>query len=283
MRRVYVVSDGEGGTAVRALRAALVQFPAVEVEIEVHSRVRTESQVNEVIAEVAREDAFIVHTLVTNELRECMLRMGRLHNVETIDLMGPLLDRLSRHLTISPTEEPGLLRQLNEEYFRRIETMEFAFRHDDGMRVSELGQAEIVVIGVSRTFKTPLCIYFAFKGWLAANVPIVLGINPPRILFQLPPERIFALTTDPRRLAALRRVREKYLGMGRGEYASIAHVRRELAYAHAIFEDNPDWAVIDVTAKPIEEIAAEIFALAKRPGTSDQPETAASPPPGGLL
>ncbi|MFQ6101695.1 MAG: pyruvate, water dikinase regulatory protein [Anaerolineae bacterium] len=261
MYRIFVVSDGTGGTAERALSAALTQFSGVEVEIERRPLVRTEGRVRQIVQEVAQLGGFIVHTLVSDNLRGVMLRTGRLHNVETIDLMGPLLARLSQQLAASPAEKPGLFRQLNEEYFRRIETMEFALRHDDGRRVYELPQAEIVLVGVSRTFKTPLSVYLSFKGWFVANVPIVLRTKPPPALFELPPGRVFGLTIDPVRLAELRRVRHELLNEATGEYADPDFVRREVEYALSIFRSQPGWPVVDVTDKPIEEIASEILAL----------------------
>ena len=177
--------------------------------------------------------------------------------------MGPLLARLSQHLAVFPSKKPGLFRQLNEEYFRRIETMEFAFRHDDGRRAYELHQAEIVLVGVSRTFKTPLSIYLAFKGWLVANVPIVPEMALPPELLSLPSGPVIGLTIDPLRLAELRKVRDRYLGGTTGSYADPDAVRHEVAYALSIFQDRK-WPVVDVTGKPIEETTSEILALVRR-------------------
>ncbi|MEJ2637217.1 MAG: kinase/pyrophosphorylase [Calditrichia bacterium] len=264
MNYVFIVSDGTGGTAARALNAALTQFSGMDVTIERRTGVRSEEQISGVVQEAAETRGFIVHTLVTNELRDYMLNMGRLHNVETIDLMGPLLERLTRHLHVSPMEKPGLFSQLNADYFRRIETMEFALHHDDGLRVNDIKQAEIVLVGVSRTFKTPLSIYLAFKQWLVANVPIILGVEPPPILFDLPPGKVFGLTMDTRRLALLRSVRAQYLKNTVGDYADLDFVRREAVYALKIFDRSPKWPVINVTGKPIEEIASEILAIAKQ-------------------
>jgi hypothetical protein len=178
--------------------------------------------------------------------------------------MGPLLARLSQQLGDSPSEHPGLFRQLNEEYFRRIETMEFALRHDDGQRPHQLDQAEVVLVGVSRTFKTPLSIYLAFRGWYVANVPIVPKVRPPAALFNLPPGRVCGLTIDPTRLTELRRAREAHLGGAVGDYADLDAVRGEVEYAASIFRSQRDWPVVDVTDKPIEETAVEVLALLGR-------------------
>jgi regulator of PEP synthase PpsR (kinase-PPPase family) len=261
MYHVFVVSDGTGSTAERVLSAALTQFEGKDVQIDVRTEVRTQSQIHKIIKEAVKLKAFIIHTLVSNDMRQLMIHEGRLHNLETIDLMGPLLSRLSQQFSVTPLEKPGLFRQLNESYFRRIETMDFAVKHDDGQRVHELHQAEIILVGVSRTFKTPLSIYLAFKHWLVANVPIIINIEPPSILKELPPNRIFGLTMDTRRLASLRQVRSEYLGGSVGEYAELDFVQREVVYALKYFKTSPKWPVINVTGKPIEEIASEILTI----------------------
>ena len=265
MKTIFVVSDGTGGTARRALDAALTQFPDAATDIQVRSDLHDAARVTDVVSEAAARDAIIVHTLVSHDLRAELLRAGRSLDVPTLDLMGPLLERLSLELAASPAELPGLFRQLNEDYFRRIEAMDFAIRHDDGQRVEELGRADIVLVGVSRTFKTPLSVYLATKGWLVANVPLVLDLPPPPELLEVAPGRVVALKTEPHRLAALRRVRAEHLGYAFGDYDDLRHVRREMDYALSLYARNPGWAVVDVTGKPIEEISGEILSLRGRP------------------
>jgi regulator of PEP synthase PpsR (kinase-PPPase family) len=177
--------------------------------------------------------------------------------------MGPLLGRLSNRLAVSPQEKPGLFSELNRDYFRRIETMEFAIRHDDGQRIQELRKAEIVLVGVSRTFKTPLSIYLAFKGWLVANVPIVMGVEPDPILSRIPVRRVFFLDTNPRQLVELRQSRHAHLQRRLTDYVDFDVTRMELMHARQVYHRHPGWHVIDVTNKPIEEIASEV--LATRP------------------
>jgi len=260
MYNIFVVSDGTGRTAEQTLNAALVQFPDVPVAIHIRPNIRSESQIVEVVDEARAARAFIIHTLVEHKLREFIIQTGRLHNVETIDLMGPLLSRLTLFLSPSPTQQPGLFYRLNREYFMRIDCMQFAFWHDDGQRPDELEKAEIILVGVSRTFKTPLSIFLAFKGWFVANVPIVLGIEPPEILSELPHGRVIGLTTFPSNLSTLRKARQEYLDGMAGEYADLDYVSQELNYAKKIF-DAHHWPVINVTNKPIEEISTELLAI----------------------
>ncbi|MCB2221740.1 MAG: kinase/pyrophosphorylase [Bacteroidetes bacterium] len=261
---VIVVSDGTGRTAEQALNAAFTQYEGMDLEIIVKPGILTRLQVLEVVQEAVEKKAFIVHTLVSNEIRGVMLDTARRLNVETIDLMGPLLLRLSNLFANAPAEKPGLFHEVNRDYFRRIEAMEYTFRHDDGQRENELDKADIILLGVSRTFKTPLSIYLAIKGWLVANVPIVLGVQPPAILSQIDPKKIFGLTTYPSRLAQLRQTRHEHLGGLAGNYATYEYVTKELRYAHNIYQFHPKWAVINVTSKAIEEIASEILDIYNR-------------------
>jgi len=215
----------------------------------------------QIVKRAKAEKAIIIHTLVTDKLREELVKLTRIHYVESIDLMGPLLHRLSDHLSANPSEEPGLYRVLSDSYFRKIETMQFAIKHDDGKRVYNIDQAEIILLGVSRTFKTPLSIYLAFRGWYVANVPIILDFPVPDEVLQISSEKIYCLTTYPSRLAQLRRAREERLKVSTGNYADPVYVRKEINYANRIFNSHPKWEKINVTSKSIEEIAAEIITL----------------------
>lgn len=261
MSTIYVISDGTGRTAQQAVTAALTQFKGSNPEIKRYGDILNIKQVKLIVSHAKAEQAIIIHTLVNIKLREELVKLARIHNVESIDLMGPLLHRLSDHLSANPSEEPGLYRVLSDSYFRKIEAMQFAFKHDDGKRIQNIDQAEIIIIGVSRTFKTPLSIYLAFKGWYVANVPIILDFRLPDELLQIPGEKIFCLTTYPSRLTQLRRAREEHLGGSTGNYADPVYVRKEINYANRIFDTHPGWQKINVTSKSIEEIASEIIAL----------------------
>ncbi len=264
MNHIFIISDGTGRTAQQALDAALTQFPETSVEIHLRPEIRTKKQIIQVIKEVSNVQGFVLHTVVSQTLRREVRRSGRLRNVETIDLMGPLLAQLSQQFSDSPTETPGLFYELNQAYFRRVEAMDFALRHDDGKRIEQLSKAEIVLLGVSRTFKTPLCIYLAFKGWFVANIPIIIGIEPPPELFKLNNGRIFCLMTEPASLARLRQTRLEKWGEASGGYASQEFAYNDLRNARKLFESHPKWPIINVKNKPIEEIATEIISIIRR-------------------
>lgn len=261
MNQVFVVSDGTGRTARQALNAALTQFPETEIDIVVYANVRTQDEVQQIVTAAQSAKALIVHTLVTTALRDLIIRESHHKNVETIDLMGPLLRRLSNQFIHEPAQQPGLFNKLNKDYFQRIDAMQFAFNHDDGQRTHSLREADIVLLGVSRTFKTPISIYLAYKGWFAANVPIIMNMPPPPILNTLDPLKVFCLTTSASRLAELRTTRNERLGGNIVNYAEPEYVKREINFANQYYQSHPLWTMIYVTAKSIEEIASEILAI----------------------
>jgi len=261
MYQVFVVSDGTGRTARQALNAALTQFPGTEIDVVVFSDINTPGQVIEIVNKAHASGSLVVHTLVTDSLRELFIRESHKKNVETIDLMGPLLSRLSSQFIHEPSQQPGLFNKLNKDYFQRIDAMQFAFNHDDGQRTESLHEADIVLLGVSRTFKTPISIYLAYKGWFAANVPIIMNVTPPAILNKIDPSRIFCLTTTATRLAELRKTRNERLGGSIVNYSEPEYVTREINFANHYYQGHPGWTHIYVTAKSIEEIASEILAI----------------------
>ncbi len=260
MITLFVVSDATGQTGERVLRSALVQFPDADYEIVRHAGIRTPEQVHEVVSQARRRDATILHTLVSNDLRGCMLGECRRQVVDAMDLMGPVLDRLTMSLQREPQEEPGLFEQLRQQRVRAIEAVEFAFRHDDGQRLHELENAEIVLVGLSRTMKTPTSLFLAHRGWFVANVPIVPPLPPPVELLAIDPRRVFAMTIRPSRLAELRRVRALHLHLSASDYVDLPSIRSEIREAETLALRHR-WYTVDVTAKSVEEASREILAL----------------------
>ena len=264
MYYIYAASDATGTTAERVLRAALTQFETSQVSITRYGGVRSPEKISEIVHEATQSDGFIVHTFVSEELRRIILKEGRVHNVATIDLMGPLLARLSELLATPPRAEPGLFNLFDASYMQRIEAIDFSVRHDDGRNFHELDWAEIVLVGVSRTSKTPLSIYLANRGWKVANVPIALGVEPPKELFGLPRRRVVRLIVRVERLSDLRKARAAHIGTQAHGYADLDYVRKEMEYAYQVFERRKDWPLVDVTTKSIEESAVEVVALLGR-------------------
>lgn len=263
--QIFVVSDATGATAELVVRAALAQFQVAEAEILRLPNIRTVGEVRRAIETAQASKGIIVHTLVSEELRQVVLREGRERGVETIDLIGPLLLRLSDLLRIPPLMQPGLFRQLGQEYLHRIEAIEYTVKHDDGQDPLGLDRADIVLVGISRTSKTPLSIYLAGKGWRVANIPVILNLPLPSRLTTIDQGRIVGLIVAVDRLVELRQVR-----LDRGHapvakaYAELEEVRSELVYSRSVFR-KAGWPVIDMTSKSIEEAAGEVLALVATP------------------
>jgi regulator of PEP synthase PpsR (kinase-PPPase family) len=264
---VFAVSDSSGETAERVVLSALVQFEGAPATVVRRGDVRTAKRLRAVVEEAAARRSLIVHTLVSNDLRRLMLAQCRAYGLHAVDLMGPVLDRLATQLKLTPREMPGLFRQLAEARSREIEAVEFAFRHDDGQNAHELVRAEVVLVGASRTMKTPTMIYLAYRGWFAANVPIVPGLVLPPELLAMPAGRVICLVMSPMRLRELRQARADDFGVpGRG-YASLARVREEIRYSQHVSAQR-GWRQVDATGKSVEEVAREITVLLPRAGAT---------------
>ncbi len=254
---IFIVSGGAGLSGEQLVRTALAQFASADVPIEIVPHVRRD-QLEDVVKRAVVSGGIIVHTLVDADLRSALLDLIRDYGVPAIDLMGPMLLHLARILDKPPIGQPGLYRQLHEDYFKRIEAIEFTVDHDDGRKPHELGLAEIVIVGVSRVGKTPLSMYLSTRGWKVANVPLVREIAPPAELFEIDARRVVGLTIDEEQLAAHRRRRAMKLGMDRQvPYTDPASLYAEMEYAQAILRRGR-FAVVDITNKPIEESADEV-------------------------
>lgn len=256
---VFIVSDATGETAYRVVRAALAQFKDSLVEVEWRRGVRTEDAVRAVVAEAAAAGGLLAHTLVVPELRRVLSEETRRQGVIWVDVMGPVLIHFEEWLEHEPAGQPGVTAQIDEDYLRRITALEYAVEHDDGRNPQDLSRADLVLVGVSRTSKTPLSIYLAYRGWLVGNVPVVPQIDLPDILFEQPRGKVVALTVRPERLLALRGVREQWMGVS-GSYADPASIREELLLARRLYAEA-GWPIVDMSAKSIEEAATEVLEL----------------------
>jgi regulator of PEP synthase PpsR (kinase-PPPase family) len=265
MKTVVVLSDATGDSAERVVRAALLQFKDTPCQLRLYPQVRLESEVEKIVERAAELHALVVFTLVNPAERELLWKLCDRLQVDAVDLIGALMGKLSNYLGSQPSGVPGLLHAISEEYYRRIEAVEFAVKNDDGAEPRNLPRADLVMVGISRTSKTPLSTFLAQKGLRVANVPLVLGVAPPAELDEVQPHRVFGLTIQPESLSRIRQARLAHLGMPPdSSYALREHIQREIAYAQEIFRKHPDWPVIDVTAKAIEETAADILRIWKR-------------------
>lgn len=264
MKQVMVISDATGETAERMVRAALLQFTDTPVNLRLYSRVRLESEIEKIVERATELHALIVYTVVNSDARALLVETIERANVESVDLMGSLMAKLKLFLSSEPVGVPGLMQTLSEEYFRRIEAVEFAVKNDDGAEPRNLPKADLVLVGISRTSKTPLSTYLAQKGIRVANVPLVLGVDPPEELGQVDDHKVYGLIIQPTNLVKIRQQRLRHLGMPEDtSYGTRTHIENEIEYSREIFRQHPNWPVIDVTNKAIEETAADILRLVK--------------------
>lgn len=257
-----VISDSTGETAERMVRATSLQFTDAPVNIRTYSRVRLQSEVEQLIERAAELRALVVFTVVDPEERDLLLKLIERHNVEAVDLIGALMGKMASFLGTEPSGIPGLMQTIDANYFRRMEAVEFAVKNDDGAEPRNLPKADIVLVGVSRTSKTPLSTYLAQRGLKVANVPLVMGVDPPPELDLVDDSRVYGLVIQAETLRRIRQQRLKHLGMPEdASYGTRAHIEKEISYSREIFRKHPKWPVIDVTNKAIEETAADIMRL----------------------
>jgi len=259
-RPIFVVSDSTGETAERVVRAALLQFPNHRVRVRLFTRVRDKEAVKDCLTKAREAQGMVVFTLVSPELREFFHEEAQKNDVEAVDVIGSLIAKVANFLGEAPLNVPSASMPLSEDYFRRVEAIEFAVKSDDGKEPRNLRKADLVLAGVSRTSKTPLSTYLAGRGLKVANVPLVLGVPPPPELFEMAPERVVGLTIELEKLLEIRKARLKQLGMpSETNYGLREHVRAELEYANAIFKQHREWMVVDVSGRAIEETATIIL------------------------
>lgn len=261
--KIIIISDGTGETATAISRAIMTQFRDREVFFTRYKNVRSQEQVDAIFQEAAIHHDLIIYTIVSHELREYVSEVSRLKHVRAIDLIGPALTAFANYFQQDPISEPGLLHQVNDAYFNRVAAMEFTLNHDDGRNLESLHLADVILVGVSRTSKTPLSVFLSLNGLKVVNVPLIQGAPPPKELFEIDQRKIFALTIDADALIQIRRNRLDRLGAAKhtGDYADRDKIVSEIEWANAIFKENKRWPVFNVTDKALEETAADIMKL----------------------
>ncbi|MGF1510602.1 MAG: pyruvate, water dikinase regulatory protein [Myxococcota bacterium] len=263
-RRIYILADGTGETGEKVVKAALTQFRGVEVSTEIFTRVRSRVEITEIMTEAARENAFVLYTIIDPEHRSHLQGLAEGQGLEAADLIGGLVVKLGLFLGAQPLLSPGTKHQMDAEYFKRIEAVEFAVKSDDGQSLQNLSRADMVLVGLSRTSKTPLSMYLAHKGYRVANVPLVPEIAPPKELFDIDQEKVYALIIDLNSLVRVRHQRLKALGLPPdAEYAAREHIARELRWCREFYARNPTWPVVDTSSRAVEETAAEMERIMK--------------------
>ncbi len=261
---IFLISDSTAETAEKISTAALAQFTKTETTIVRRRYIRTEQQIDAVIDEAKTKNALIVFTFVSETLRLKMREAALKSGLLAVDLLGPLLTAMSHFFDRSPHSEPGLLHQIDREYFGRVEAVQFTVKHDDGQNLHGVPKADIVLVGPSRTAKTPLSIYLARFGFKVANIPLVLNIPIPAVLEEVEQNRVVGLIIDPHRLMEIRSARLKKFKQNKSDYDKIGPIIQELDYCREIYRQHPKWGTLDVTGRAVEEVATDVRALIRK-------------------
>ncbi|MGE5548139.1 MAG: pyruvate, water dikinase regulatory protein [Solirubrobacterales bacterium] len=281
---LHLVSDATGETVTSVARACMVQFEGVHAVQHNWWLVRTQGQVERVIAGIEEHPGIVLCTIVDPAVRAVLEEACRHMHIPCIPVLDPVMATLSGYLQTEMHATPGRQYQLDAEYFARIDAMQFTLAHDDGQLMDDLEDADIVVVGVSRTSKTPTCMYLANRGYKCANYPLVPEVPLPHQLEGLKRPLVVGLTKDPKSLSDIRRARLRFLNQAEeSAYAQFEKVREEVATARRLFARH-GWPVVDVTRRSIEEASATIVQLhgqhlAKREGARQNGENRKEPQP----
>jgi regulator of PEP synthase PpsR (kinase-PPPase family) len=266
LHTIYLISDGTCRTCEQVVRAVLVQFKHVDVQLVRKANVRRPRTVAGLIAEAAKDRALVFYTLVCDKAREAIEEAARQHMVPVVDLLGPVLASLYDLFKSTPRARPGILYKSNKAHFDRIDAVDYTLHHDDGCRENELENADVILVGVSRASKSTTCFYLGYSGIRAANVPLFPDRDPPPALLSVDPRRVIGLTVNPHRLQSIRDARMREWGFNLNpEYADMRQIAREIRAANEQM-DKYGWRRIDVSYKAIEEIARELRQLLEEAG-----------------
>lgn len=261
---VYVVSDSVGETAEFVVKAVATQFNGGHVDIRRSSYVEDFEDIEDVILLAKKANSVIAYTIVVPTLKAYLDSRAQEEGILAVDLLGPLMNAFVSRFNKQPNHQPGLMRKLDEEYFRKIEAIEFAVKYDDGRDPRGITKADIVLVGVSRTSKTPLSMYLAHQRFKVANVPLVPEVPPPDELFQIPRKNCIGLIISPDKLNEIRTERLKALGLAsQANYASFERILEELDHAEKIMK-RVGCPIIDVSNKAVEETAGLILEVLKK-------------------
>jgi regulator of PEP synthase PpsR (kinase-PPPase family) len=259
---VYVVSGGVGHSGEQIVRTVMAQFPEHSFELKIEGRVRRLERLAEIVEQAARDGGLVVHTMVNTDLRNAIKAQLIAHQIPSVDLIGDLLEHFIETQGKQPSGIPGLYRQQHRSYFERVEAIDYSLDHDDGVDPQGWADADVLLIGPSRTGKTPISMYLAVLGWKVANYPIVPGIDIPPVIKTIPPGKVIGLTIDPVRLQLHRSQRQQRLGTASNSspYTDIERIFGELEDARKFYHLR-GYRKIDVTDKPIEACADEVIRL----------------------
>ncbi|WP_034552127.1 pyruvate, water dikinase regulatory protein [Carnobacterium funditum] len=266
---IYLISDSIGETGEQVIHSILSQYSLEVEEIKKYTHVLTKKRLETILISISQEEnAVVFYTLVQEELRKYLTEFSKKQSFFLVDILGNGLAVIEQATSLKPLGEPGIIRKMDQEYFNRIEAIEFSVRYDDGKDPRGILKADLVILGVSRTSKTPLSMYLANKNIRVANIPLFPESEPPKEIYQISPTRVIGLTNAPEKLNSIRKERLKNLGLPQNaSYAEMNRIFEELDYAEKIMK-KIGCLIIDVSDNAIEETANLIFDYMKKTDTT---------------
>lgn len=255
---IVVITGGTGRTANEVVSSALAQFDAAEVHRVTKTQVRSRAAAIRVVRDIPNENAVILHSLVSPNVREAVSEEAKRRTIPAVDILGPAIAVIGDQLGQTPRGQPGRSYELQKDSIDRLEAVDFTLKHDDGAGVATLDQADVVLVGVSRSSKSVSCFYLAYRGIRAANVPLIAGLRPPKPLTEMPSEKVIALMISPHRLQAVREIRrDRFSRDAMEQYVDWAGIVDELRHARNLARTY-GWRTIDVSYMAVEEVAVQV-------------------------
>lgn len=257
---VYIISDGTGQSAINVIKASIIQFDESSSALRVFSKIDNENKVKSILEKAAKEEAFVAFTIAKHSTRELVHKICHNEGLMHHDILGPPIEKLSAYLGRSPREDANLLRKVDSKYFQRIDAIEFSINNDDGKNTSKVFEADIVILGLSRTSKTPTSYFLAQQGYRVVNIPLVPEVPVPKEVFQVEQNRVVCLMMDPEVLQKVRSARLKHYRT-QSNYTELRRIFDEVELVYELTKKNRMWHVVDTTNKSVEETAREIIGM----------------------
>lgn len=258
IKKIYILSDGTGQSAINILRACLIQFDEPQVKLSIYSKIDSEDKIKNILKRISKEESFVAFTIAKKSLRQVVHEMCHASGIIHHDILGPPLEKLQMFLGKEAKENPNLLRRVDSKYFKRIEAVEFCISHDDGRNLKGIYDADIVLLGLSRTSKTPTSFFLGQQGYKVVNIPIVPEVELPEEIYQIDQNKIVCLIMEPEVLQKIRLARLRHYKTA-SRYTDLRHIFQEVEMVYDLVSKNRSWHVVDTTNKSVEETAREII------------------------
>ncbi|NOQ50918.1 MAG: pyruvate, phosphate dikinase/phosphoenolpyruvate synthase regulator [Desulfuromonadaceae bacterium] len=257
---VYIISDGIGQSAMNVLKASMIQFDLPSSALRVFSKMGNPEKIKNILMEAKEKGAFVAFTIAKKETRKLVHEICLDEGLRHVDILGPPIEELSTYLGIEPKEDANLLRRVDSKYFKRIDAIEFSMKYDDGQNVNKVFEADIIILGLSRTSKTPTSYFLAQQGYKVVNIPLMPEVPIPKEVYQVNQNRVVCLVMDSEVLQKIRNARVKHYKT-QSNYTDLRRIFDEMEMVHDLTKKNRKWRIVDTTNKSVEETAREIISM----------------------